>query len=102
MSEVPPGHLPERVMVTLPADNPLYDDLRAFLAPLRGRGSNSPLPGVLAQLCLLGFQVYSGKLTVPGAGAQASPVEGGALGNVAELQAAIKQIEDANEWGFES
>lgn len=55
---VQPVNLPERLYAALPADDPRFRGLRAFLAPLRARGSQSPIPAILGEFARSGFEQF--------------------------------------------
>lgn len=58
--------LPDRVYVSIPADDPRFAAMRAMLAAVTQRGKNSPVPRMLGEWALLGFLFSTGRIP-PGA-----------------------------------
>lgn len=95
-----PTELPDRMLVSLPADNPIYADLRAFLGQLPRRGAGSQVPAVLAHFVVLGFDLYRGKIAAPGGtnpNLGATP-SGASLEDMTRI---LDNVSGSNEWSFD-
>ena len=95
----------ERVTLSIPADDPRFDELLAFLETVRATGRQSPVPRMLAEWALLGFLLTTGRLRLAEQPAVGLPEEAerdeAGQAEVAPEEGAVSGVLDEAGWGFE-
>lgn len=56
--------LSERLRISLPADDPRFDEMRAFLIGIKHQGRGSPMARMLGEYALLGFLLTTGRIAL--------------------------------------
>lgn len=97
---IDPTALPDRVYAALPAADPRFAALRAFLAPLRMRGSQSPIPAIVGEFARVGFAQFQ---AATGGGAPApGPAESDGWGDALAASERHQRVAQAtSQFDFE-